>query len=403
MNKTKTFGKKIRESKKVNIRPLSKLALTNKVQGVYGAEDRNVLEVHEDLSNGATQQFDDGVEFRKRSIERSTRNPNLYDDVNSIPFALSVVVPLYNESESIKHLYKEISLSLKDVSHEIVFVDDGSIDDTVNEVLKIKDKNLKLIRFTRNFGQTSAMAAGIEYAKGEYIATLDGDLQNDPRDILMMLDILKKEKVDLVVGRRKNRKDGMLLRKIPSKIANYLIRKATQVNISDYGCTLKVFKSDIAKNIELYGELHRFIPILASQYGAKIKETDVAHHPRKFGVSKYGLSRTIRVISDLILMLFFTKYRQKPMHFFGIIGQVLLSLSGVILLYLSVLKLLGNDIGGRPLFFITILFAITGVQFITTGFIAELLMRTYYAAEKKKPYNIACIYRNGELIKRSKR
>jgi len=216
----------------------------------------------------------------------------------SYKFDLSVVVPLFNEEQNVKHLHKAISRALKDINAEIIFVDDGSFDATVNEVLQIQDSNLKLVKFTRNYGQTSAMAAGIEHAVGEYIVTLDGDLQNDPSDIPPMLARIKKENLDLIAGRRKNRKDGLWLRKIPSIIANKLIRKSTGVHISDLGCSLKIFKAKIAKKLELYGELHRFIPILASMYGAKIAEIDVKHHARKYGASKYGISRTIRVLSD---------------------------------------------------------------------------------------------------------
>lgn len=315
------------------------------------------------------------------------------------PFELSVVVPLFNEEDNINAMYDAVKSSLKGINHEIIFVDDGSFDDTIKNGLKIKDQNFKLIRFSRNYGQTSAMAAGIEHASGEYIATLDGDLQNDPSDIPAMLKKIKKEKLDLVAGRRNKRQDGLWLRKVPSLIANFLIRKTTGVYVSDYGCTLKVFKSEIAKKLELYGELHRFIPILASMYGAKIQEMPVKHHARQFGHSKYGISRTIRVISDLMLMLFFTKYRQKPMHLFGTIGQILLSISAVAFIYLMGIKLFGGDIGHRPLFIVTILLFITGVQFLSTGFIAELLTRVYYSNEKKKPYSISGIYIGGKETK----
>jgi glycosyltransferase involved in cell wall biosynthesis len=234
------------------------------------------------------------------------------------------------------------------------------------------------------------LAAGIQYAAGDYIATMDGDLQNDPSDIPMMLERIQKDAADIIVGKRKKRQDGWILRKIPSKIANWLIRKATKVHISDLGCTLKVFKSDLAKKLDLYGELHRFIPILASMYGAKIVEVDVKHHARQFGQTKYGIDRTFRVISDLLLMLFLIRYRQKPMHLFGYIALVLLSFSAVITPYLFVEKLMGHDIGQRPLFFIDILFIMMAIQFITTGFIAELLMRTYYT-DTRKPYSISKI------------
>ncbi len=316
-------------------------------------------------------------------------------------FEISVVVPLFNEEQNVEHLHKAISQALKGIDAEIIFVDDGSFDSTTNEVLQLKDKNLKLIKFTRNYGQTSAMAAGIEHASGEYIVTLDGDLQNDPQDIPIMLSRIKKEKLDLIAGRRKRRKDGLWFRKVPSMIANIMIRKSTGVHVSDIGCSLKIFKAEIAKKLELYGELHRFIPILASMNGAKIAEIDVKHHARKYGTSKYGISRTIRVISDLMLMLFFIRYRQRPMHLFGTIGQGLLAVGGIAFSYLLLIKLFGGDIGHRPLLVISVFLIITGIQFLSTGFMAELMMRTYYAAEKKKPYNIANVYVGGKEVSKS--
>ncbi len=303
---------------------------------------------------------------------------------------LSIVIPVYNEEQNIKPLMEEIEKALPSIEHEVVFVDDGSSDNTVAEIRALKRGNIKLVRFTRNFGQTSAMAAGIEAAEGEYLAFLDGDLQNDPHDIPLMMEKLKNEGLDMVAGRRAKRKDGMLLRKIPSKIANRLIYGVSKIEVKDYGCTLKLIKTDIAKDIDLYGELHRFIPILASIHGAKIAEMDVRHHPRRFGVSKYGLSRTLKVASDLLLMAFFIKYRQKPMHLFGSMGLLSLGIGGLISLYLMVDKfILGDDIGARPLFFTAILLIIAGIQLISTGFIAELLMRTYFSSKNSRPYVVA--------------
>ncbi len=301
---------------------------------------------------------------------------------------LSVVIPVMNEEDNIKPLLDEIRKSLKNIDYEVIFVDDGSNDKTVQRIKELADDRVKLIVFSRNFGQTTAMAAGIDAAEGELIATLDGDLQNDPSDIPMMMEKLEKEGWDVVAGRRVNRQDGFLLRKVPSKIANWLIRKLTGVYISDYGCTLKLFKSDVAKNLSLYGELHRFIPVLASLYGAKMTEVDVKHHPRIYGKSKYGIGRTFKVISDLMLMLFFQKYATRPMHLFGGVGFFILFLGFLIEFYLLILKLFGESIGERPLFMVGILFIIAGIQLISTGFLAELLMRTYYESQNKKPYVI---------------
>jgi hypothetical protein len=214
-------------------------------------------------------------------------------------------------------------------------------------------------------------------------------LQNDPSDIAMMIEKLEKDDLDVVAGRRVRRQDGMVLRKIPSKIANWLIRKLTKADeINDYGCTLKVFKSDIAKKLGLYGELHRFIPVLAKLNGAKICEVNVKHHARAFGESKYGIGRTFKVVSDLLLMVFFIKYQQKPIHLFGGIGIPMFLIGALIDFYLLVLKLFGADIGGRPLFFVGNLLILGGIQMITAGFLAELIMRTYYESQDKKPYQI---------------
>jgi len=302
---------------------------------------------------------------------------------------LSVVIPVMNEMDNIEPLLESVYSELDGyIEYELILVDDGSSDDTVAQVAKSAKKNTRVIVFNRNYGQTTAMAAGIESADGELIVTLDGDLQNDPSDILPMIEKLESEGWDVVAGRRLKRQDGMFLRKIPSKIANYIIRRSTGVYISDYGCTLKVFTKDVAKNLELYGELHRFIPVLAKIYGAKITEMDVKHHARTHGVSKYGIGRTSRVISDLMLMLFMQKYRVKPMHLFGSLGLFTFVPGVFINLYLLVLKLLGNDIGHRPLLTLGIVLVLAGIQLITTGFLAELIMRTYFESQDKKPYAI---------------
>ena len=311
---------------------------------------------------------------------------------------LSVVIPVYNEEDNIFPLIEAIDDALKEVSYEVLFVDDGSTDKTIPNILKYTEPHIRLLQFSRNFGQTSAMAAGIEAARGEYIVTIDGDLQNDPSDIPLMMAKLEQEELDMVAGCRAKRKDGWMLRKIPSIIANKLIRRITKIHIRDYGCTLKLFRKEIAKNLDLYGELHRFIPVLASINGAKIAEMDVKHHARRFGASKYGIGRTFRVASDLLLMAFFIKYRQRPMHLFGTLGLFSGLIGGLIEIYLLILKLMGEDIGGRPLFFVGIMLIITGVQLITTGFIAELLMRTYFQSKHSAPYMIAKHYQGGEEV-----
>ncbi len=313
-------------------------------------------------------------------------------------YKLSIVIPVMNEEKNISLLQMSIKDAIKSFSYEIIYVDDGSIDETVQQILSLNDINTKLIVFSKNYGQTSAMAAGIDQAIGEYIVTMDGDLQNDPADIPLMLKKLEKEKLDIVMGKRANRKDGILLRKIPSKVANLIIRKLTKIDIADSGCTLKIFKSKIAKKLDLYGELHRLIPVLASMHGAKIAEMDVKHHSRIHGVSKYGINRTLKVISDLTTLIFYAKYRQKPMHLFGGIGVVSGLSGGVICFYLLIIKILGYDIGNRPLFFIGILLIAMSVQFITTGFIAELLIRTYYSVKDRKPYTIAATYIGGKVL-----
>ncbi len=301
---------------------------------------------------------------------------------------LSVVIPVMNEEENIKPLLKAIREALKNIDYEVILVDDGSEDNTVEELKKYKDERTKIIVLNRNYGQTTAIAAGIKESRGDIVALMDGDLQNDPRDIPLMMERLEKEGWDVVAGIREDRKDGLLLRKIPSKIANFIIRKTTKVDIKDYGCTLKVFKKEVAKNLDLYGELHRFIPVLAKIYGAKITEMKVRHHPRLHGKSKYGIGRTFKVISDLLFMIFMLKYRQKPMHLFGTIGIPLFLAGLFINIYMVILKFLGHSIGGRPLLLLGVLLLLVGIQLITSGFLAELIMRTYFESQNKKPYSI---------------
>ena len=305
---------------------------------------------------------------------------------------ISVVIPVMNEEENIAPLFKALREALKGLDYELIFVDDGSTDNTVQKIKELADERTKVIIFNRNFGQSLAMAAGIDAASGDVIATIDGDLQNDPRDIPLMLEKMQKEGWDVVAGVRAKRKDGLVLRKIPSKIANWIIRKSTGVYLRDYGCTLKLFKKDVAKNLGLYGELHRFIPVLAKMYGAKMTEMDVRHHPRLHGKSKYGIGRTFKVISDLLLMLFFQKYATKPMHLFGTLGFGMFLIGMLINFYLFIIKLFGYDIGHRPLLILGVMLTLGGIQLITTGFLAEMIMRTYYESQNKKPYIIKEVY-----------
>ncbi len=317
----------------------------------------------------------------------------------SQPPRISIVIPVYNEEENIAPLCDAVRSAMEGLRYELILVDDGSSDETVERARAQEDTPIRTVVFARNYGQTSAMAAGIAEASGEYIVTMDGDLQNDPADIPMMLDKLEEEGLDVVMGYRANRKDGMMLRKIPSRIANWLIRRTTDVQVRDYGCTLKLFRRDLAKRLDLYGELHRFIPILSQIHGANIAEVPVRHHARRFGSSKYGIGRTIRVMSDLLLMLFFLKYRQRPMHLFGTLGIGMGVAGGLIAFYLLLEKLGGHDIGHRPLFYVGILLILMAVQFITAGFISELMMRTYFESQNKKPYLILRRYQGKTEIK----
>lgn len=305
---------------------------------------------------------------------------------------LSVVVPVYNEEENAALLVQRIGEALQGKEFEIILVDDGSTDNTRNEIKKLNNPNVVLIELKKNYGQSLALASGIDYATGDYIITMDGDLQNDPGDILMMLEKAKSEEWDVVTGIRQKRQDN-LVRTFPSKIANWIIRKSTRLDIQDHGCALKVFNRETAKELNLYGEMHRYITLLAFLNGARITEVKVRHHQRQFGKSKYGLGRTTKVINDLILLLFQRKYLQKPIHLFGNIGLVSFATGSLILIYLLIAKFgFGEDIGNRPLLILGILLMFVGVQFFTTGFIIDLQMRTYFESQQKRPYKIRKIF-----------
>ncbi len=301
---------------------------------------------------------------------------------------LSVVVPVFNEAENVKPLVNRISDALGGMDYEILFVDDGSTDDTIQALRGLSHPGLRILEFRKNYGQSSAMMAGIDYARGTYIATLDGDGQNDPADLPAMLELAEQGGWDLVAGERVNRQDNVLLRKIPSRIANFIIRNAVNVHLRDYGCALRVMRADLAKDLGLYGELHRFLPVLAALEGARITQVPVRHHPRAHGKSKYGLGRTFKVIPDLLFMLFWKRYLQKPMHLFGISGLVLLVIGIGINAYLAVLKIMGQDIWGKPLIILGLLLVLGGIQLITIGIVVEIQMRTYYESQQKRPYKV---------------
>lgn len=305
---------------------------------------------------------------------------------------LSVVICVYNEAENIIPLIERLTIALNGIDHEMVFVDDGSTDNTLDNLKNHKNPNIKIVEFRRNYGQSAALAAGIEYAQAEWIVTMDGDLQNDPDDIPRMLKIAETESLDLLAGIRQKRQDGFILRKIPSKIANWMIRNASGVHLHDYGCTLKVMKSDLAKSLGIYGELHRFIPILADLEGARMDEMPVKHHARSFGKSKYGINRTMRVFSDLLLILYLKRFRNKPMHLFGGWGVLLSGSGALIMAYLLFQKITGHDIWGRPIIILGTILLMAGFQLIVLGILAEMQVRTYYESQGKKIYRVRNVY-----------
>lgn len=301
---------------------------------------------------------------------------------------LSIVVPLYNEEENVALLTQKIHESLPGYIYQIVYVDDFSNDRTRSVIKEMQDPKVHLIALKKNYGQSLALAAGIDYAEGEYIITMDGDLQNDPSDIPNMLEYALGGEYDVVTGIRQKRKDS-LVKKIPSKIANFLVRRVTKLDIKDNGCALKVFTKDIAKDLNLYGEMHRFITLLAFLEGAQIKQVAVKHHARHAGVSKYGLERVFKVVADMMLLLFIRKYFQRPIHLFGILGVLLIMLGVFINIYLLIIKLgMGEDIGNRPLLIFGMMFILGGIQLFTIGIVMELLIRTYYESQNKRPYRI---------------
>jgi glycosyltransferase involved in cell wall biosynthesis len=304
---------------------------------------------------------------------------------------ISIVIPLYNEEENVRELYGSLKPVMDSLGneYEIIFIDDGSTDNTLSLLQEINaaDDTVIVLSLRRNFGQTAAFAAGFDYSRGDIIVTMDGDLQNDPKDIPKLLELMKDN--DLVSGWRKVRKDPFLSRRLPSILANSLISKVTGVNLHDYGCSLKAYRRDVIKNLKLYGEMHRFIPAVASWYGVRIAEVETTHHPRLRGKSKYGISRTMKVVLDLITVKFLQSFSTKPLQFFGPMGLLSGALGFLISLYLSIDKLFsGKDIGGRPLLLLGALLIIVGIQFIGMGLLGEMMVRVYHETQKKPIYVI---------------
>lgn len=306
---------------------------------------------------------------------------------------LSIVIPVYNEEENVEPLIEEINVAVRPLrkSYEIVVVDDGSRDATFSVLagLREREPHLRVVRLKRNFGQTAAIAAGLAYADGDIVVLMDGDAQNDPKDIPALLRELKKGN-DLVCGWRSNRQDPFFSRRLPSMIANHLISWTTQVRTHDYGCTLKAMRRDVAKNLKLYGEMHRFIPAIAYERGARVTELKVNHRPRLRGSSKYGIARTLRVILDLLTVKFLISYSTRPSHVFGLLGITSGGLGFLIALYLTFEKLAYHRaIGGRPLLLLAILLIFIGFQFITMGLLGEMLSRTYHESQDKAIFVVA--------------
>ncbi|MEO6696705.1 MAG: glycosyltransferase family 2 protein [Gammaproteobacteria bacterium] len=318
---------------------------------------------------------------------------------------VSLVVPLYNEAESVAPLLARAHQALAGYRYpwELILVSDGSTDTTeqvMQQGVAQYGRHVRAITLQRNFGQTAAMQAGIDAARGDVIVTLDGDLQNDPADIPRMVQRLLDEDLDLLVGWRKDRKDNLWLRTIPSRIANWLIGRMTEVRLHDYGCSLKVYRTQVIKNVRLYGEMHRFIPAWMAAHTAtsRIKEEVVTHSARQFGVSKYGVSRTFRVIMDLLSVYFFIRFRARPGHYFGGIALVFGGLGFIGMAYLFTLKILfGESIGSRPLLMLSVLLIVMAVQFLTTGVLSELIARTYFESGQARSY----IVRNPESLEQA--
>jgi glycosyltransferase involved in cell wall biosynthesis len=305
---------------------------------------------------------------------------------------LTLVIPVFNEAENLPLLYQEITEACRTLekSYEIIFIDDGSRDESYVVLKRIQkeDSRVKIIKLRKNFGQTAALSAGFNHARGDIVITLDADLQNDAQDFSRLIDKIE-EGFDIVSGWRKKRKDKLLSRRLPSTMANWLISTITRVKLHDYGCTLKAFRKEVIKNIKLYGELHRFIPAIASQMGVTIAEIHVNHRPRKFGKSKYSIFRFPRVILDLVTVKFLLSYSTRPLQVFGFFGLISGLAGGIIGLILTYQRLiLLQSIAGRPLLLLAILLVVIGIQFITLGLLAEIMVRAYHESSEKNTYFI---------------
>ncbi len=315
-----------------------------------------------------------------------------------ITVLLSVVIPLLNEEENIPLLYQELKVVLDalDDEYEILFIDDGSTDRSLQLLcdLQKNDSHVVVVNFRKNFGQTAAMAAGFDYALGDVIVTMDADLQNDPKDIPLLLEQIKAGN-DVVTGWRFDRKDAFINRRLPSIIANKIISKVTGVNLHDYGCTLKAFRKEVIKSVKLYGEMHRFIPAIASGMGIDFTEVKVNHRARQFGASKYGISRTIRVVLDLMTVKFLLSYSTRPIQVFGLMGVVSGGIGFLIALVMTFQRqFMGVPLSDRPMLFLAVLLIFVGIQFISLGLIAELQARTYHESQNKPVYHIKKVYQS---------
>jgi glycosyltransferase involved in cell wall biosynthesis len=305
---------------------------------------------------------------------------------------LSIIIPVYNEEENIAALFGQLreALTGSGRSYEIIAVDDGSSDGSFELLRELhgQDDHLQVIRFRRNFGQTAAFAAGFDHSQGDVVITMDADLQNDPADIPLLLEKVE-EGFDVVSGWRVDRQDPFVTRRLPSMVANWLISQVTGVHLHDYGCSLKAYRREVVKGVQLYGELHRFIPALSSWMGVSVTEIPVRHHARRFGKSKYGISRTIRVLLDLLTVRFLLSYSTRPIQIFGGLGLLSFLVGTGLGIYLTFVKLaLGQDIGSRPLLLLAVLLMLVGVQLITMGLLGELVVRTYYESQGKKIYAV---------------